>query len=65
MVASGGAKLNMQFKDGMYKTSLETGSLGDGESKSFLMPADNGYPILIATSGVGPASTVRGILVAE
>ncbi|MDI1478820.1 hypothetical protein [Polyangium sp. y55x31] len=65
VVATGGAKLNMQFKDGMYKTILETGTLGDGESKSFLMPTDNGYPILIATSGVGQASSVRGILVAE
>ena len=65
VVATGGAKLNMQFKDSMFKTILETGSLGDGESKSFVMPADNGYPILIARSGVGQASSVRGILVAE
>jgi hypothetical protein len=63
--ATGGAKLAMQFKDSKYKTILDTGSLGDGESNTFVMPTDNGYPILIATSGVGAASTVRGTLVAE
>jgi hypothetical protein len=65
VVATGGAKLDMQFKDAKFNTILETGSLGDGEGKSFVMPADNGYPILVATSGVGQGSTVRGILVAE
>ncbi len=63
--ATGGAKLNMQFKDGAFKTILETGSLGDGESKSFLMPVDNGYPVLVATSGVGAESSVGVTLVAE
>jgi hypothetical protein len=65
VLATGGARLNLQFKDKSFKTILETGSLGDGESKTFVMPTDSGYPILIATSGVGPGSTVRGTLVAE
>lgn len=65
VTATGGAKLNMQFKDSAFKTVLETGNLGNGESKSFVMPADNGYPVLIATSGVGAESSVGVTLVAE
>ena len=63
--ATGGAKLNLQFKDSNYQTLLETGSLGDGENKSFAMPTNNGWPVLVATSGIGAGSTVRGTLVAE
>jgi hypothetical protein len=65
VIATGGAKLNMQFKDGSYNTVLETGSLGNGESKSFVMPAANGWAILIARSGIGEESSVRATLVAE
>lgn len=65
VTATGGAKLAIQFKDSEFKTVYETGSLGDGESKTFTMPTDNGYPILVATSGVGAGSSVRGTLVAE
>ncbi|HEX8538973.1 MAG TPA: hypothetical protein VF664_16000, partial [Cystobacter sp.] len=65
VIATGGAKLNMQFKDGSFNTVLETGSLGNGESKSFVMPVTNGYPVLIATSGIGDESSVRATLVQE
>ena len=65
VIATGGAKLNMQFKDGSYNTVLETGSLGNGESKTFVMPATNGYAVLIARSGIGEESSVRATLVAE
>jgi hypothetical protein len=65
VTATGGAKLAMQLKDSSYNTLLDTGSLGDGESRSFVMPADNGYPILLAQSGIGAGSSVRGTLVAE
>jgi hypothetical protein len=65
VIATGGAKLNMQFKDGSYNTVLETGSLGNGESKTFVMPAANGYAVLVARSGIGEESSVRATLVAE
>ncbi|APR75250.1 Hypothetical protein A7982_00596 [Minicystis rosea] len=63
--ATGGAKINMQFKDSSYKTILETGLLGDGQSKTFEMPSNNGYPVLVAWSGVGGESSVSATLVAE
>jgi len=65
VTATGGAKLGIQFKDAKFNTLLDTGSLGDGEATTFVMPVDDGYPILVATSGVGAGSTVGGTLVAE
>ena len=65
VTASGGAKLRLELRDGNGTVVDATAFLGDGQSVSFIMPESDPMPVLIARSGSGRGSWVRGHVVRE
>ncbi len=63
--AGGGAKLRLQFRQQDNEILWETADLGHGQKIEFEMPAQPGLPLLVATSGIGQASWVKGNLIAN
>ena len=64
-IATGGAKLRFQLRERSGgKVVLDTRELGDGEAATFAWPDQPVSPIVLAISGVGQRSAVRGELVA-
>lgn len=63
--ATGGATLKLEFRNGSYGVITQTAALGQGQSLVFTTPSDVGWPILVATSGTGQASSVSGQLVEQ
>lgn len=62
-VTTGGGKLRLIIKDKRYSTRVDTYDLANGQSRSFVWPADDVLPNVVATSGVGASSTVSGTLI--
>ncbi len=63
--AGGGAQLRLQFRQQNNEVLWETGNLRNGQKIEFAMPAEPGLPLLVATSGIGQASWVKGNLIAK
>jgi hypothetical protein len=62
-IANGGAKLRLRLVDKQTKQVLyETKDLQNDETVTFDWPADDFSSFLTVTSGVGDASSVRGVL---
>jgi hypothetical protein len=62
-IATGNAKLRFKLIDKDTKKQVyDSQDLQNNESVTFEWPADNFSPVVIATSGVGDSSSVRGIL---
>ncbi len=63
--AQGGAQLRLQFRQPDSQVIWETPNLGNGQRIDFAMPSATGLPLLVATSGIGQPSWVRGRLIAK
>ncbi len=61
----GGARLRLQFRAPDNEIIWETSNLANGQHHQFVMPAQPGMAMLVATSGIGQASWVRGNLLAK
>lgn len=61
-VTTGGGKLRLIIKDKRYSTRVDTYDLVNGQSSTFVWPADDVLPNVVATSGIGASSTVSGTL---
>lgn len=62
-ITTGGGKLRLIIKDKRYSTRVDTYDLANGQSRTFVWPADDVLPNVVATSGVGASSTVSGTLI--
>jgi len=61
-VTTGGGKLRLILKDKKYSTRVDTYDLADGQSRTFVWPADDVISNVVVTSGVGASSTISGTL---
>lgn len=65
-ITTGGAKLRFQLRDtGTGSIVVDSKELANGETAAFTWPEQRVAPIVLAISGAGQPSSVRGSLVAE
>ncbi len=62
-ITTGGGKLRLIIKNKQYSTRVDTYDLADGQSRTFVWPADDVISNVVVTSGVGASSKVSGTLV--